>query len=428
MIGVQSMTITLSRRDLLLGITVSLPGWAMYRQIASLRAAHPAPNRTAQIRSPAEIQLPPIDATRIAKRVVASVQPTTGERAIFVYDPTYYPELARAIYMELSGAGVYPIIALTFDPQESIGTSVGNPLAAVRALAANPAEAKKREEEVVRMLRPIFENADIFLWLPARDTWPDLRWERLVDASRVRGIHFHWIIVPDGRSVEEIRALTRMYERSVLDTDYAMISKEQDRIINAIRGKNIRVTTAGGTDLRMHVPRNAWFHKDDGDMSPARARQAKSVRDRELEIPVGALRFIPDSGSVEGRLALSRVPTGDGIAEGVTIEFERGRATRLRAEKNEAAFRAAWESVGGDIDKVGEIVLGTNPLLVTALPSGELPYFGYGAGYLRVSLGDNWESGGTNRSPLGRPLWFLLERASLEADGQAVTRDDRLVK
>ena len=74
---------------------------------------------------------------------------------------------------------------------------------------------------------------------------------------------------------------------------------------------------------------------------------------------------------------------------------------------------------------MGEIVLGTNPLLVApvgGLPSGDLPYFGYGAGYVRVSLGDNWESGGTNRSPGSRPLWLFLERATVEAGGKDLIR------
>jgi len=416
------MTLKLSRRDLLLGMTVGpLGSWAIQQQITSLSAAEAAVSSwKVQIGSEAEVQLPPVDAARMVSRVVALLQPTAGERAILVYDPTYYPELARGFYVELSRAGVYPVIPLTFDPPETLRPRVANPVEAVRALMADPVKAKKREEEVVSMLRPLFEKADIFLWLPARQSWPDLRWERLVGASRARGIHFHWIAAPEGRSAEEIRTLSRMYEHAVLDTDYVMLSKEQDRLITLIRGQDLQITSPEGTDLRMHVPRQAWFHKDDGDMSPARARQAKSVRDREMEIPVGALRFVPDVGSVEGRLVLKQVPTRDGMAEGVTIQFERGRVVRVRAEKNEAGFRTECESVGGDIDKVGEIVLGTNPLLVASMPSGELPYFGYGAGYLRVSLGDNWESGGTNRSPLGRPLWFLLEQASLKAGGQVV--------
>jgi leucyl aminopeptidase (aminopeptidase T) len=365
--------------------------------------------------SETETQLPPIDAARIAKRVVGSLRPAAGERAILVYDPTYYLDLTRAMQMELTRAGVHPIIGLTFDPPD-----------VVRALGADP--ARKREEEVVSSLRPVFEKADLFFWLPTRALSPDMRWERLLDFSRARGIHFHWITPPTGRSAEEIRTLTRIYERAILETDYAALSKEQDRLIAALRGQSIRITTPDGTDLRMRVPRDAWFHKNDGDLSPARARLAKSVRDREMEFPSGALRFIPDVASVEGKLVVKRVSTPGGVAEGVALEFERGRAVGQRAEKNESAFRAQWQSIGGDVDKVGEMVIGTNPLLVASLPSGDLPYYGYGAGYVRVSLGDNWESGGANRSPGGRPLWLFQEQASLEAGGKVVIQRGELVK
>jgi leucyl aminopeptidase (aminopeptidase T) len=403
------MTLKLSRREALLGMTAGAV-WAGLDTTEAVTLRRNEPQST-----DADIQLPPIDAARIARRVVGSLQPARGERAILVYDPTYYLDLTRAMEMELTRAGVHPIIGLTFDPPE-----------VVRALGADP--ARKREEEIVSALRPIFEKADLFFWLPTRALSPDLRWERLLDVSRARGIHFHWITPPTGRSAEEIRMLTRIYERAILETDYTALSKEQDRLIAALRGQSLRVTTPDGTDLRMRVPRDAWFHKNDGDLSPARARLAKSVRDREMEFPCGALRFIPDVASVEGKLVVKRVSTPGGTAEVVTIEFERGRAVRERAEKNESAFRAEWQRIGGDINKVGEMVIGTNPLLVATLPSGDLPYYGYGAGYVRVSLGDNWESGGANRSPGGRPLWLFPEQASLEANGKTVIQRGQLVR
>ena len=415
----------LTRRDALLGLTsCGLATWNLSPVVEA------AMGRTLRQDASAitPVELPSIDSARLAQRVVGLLQPVAGERAILVHDPTYYPELTERIYWDLSRAGVHPIIPLTFELAETNASRVANPLEAVQALLANEAKSKRREEEVVSMLQSLFEKANIFLWLPARHTWPDLRWERLVAASRVRSIHFHWIAAPDGRSAREIRTLSRMYERAVLDTDYAMLAKEQDRLINALRDRTIRITGPGGTDLRMHVPRNAWFHKNDGDMSPSRSREAKTVRDREMEVPVGALRFIPDVGSVEGRLALRQTPLRSGIAEGVELDFRNGRISRLHAEKNADEFRAEWKNVGGDIDKIGEVVIGTNPLLTPALPSGELPYFGYGAGYLRISLGDNWESGGTNRSPLGRPLWFLLEEANMQAGAKTLIHRGQLVQ
>lgn len=372
-------------------------------------------------------ELPPIDAKGLAHQVVKLLGPSAGERAILVHDPTYYPELTDFIYGYLREAGVHPVVAMTFEPPEN-QTRVADPLEAVRALASNTVNSQKIEAEVVGMLKPLFEQADIFLWLPARHTWPDLRWERLVGASQVRSIHFHWIAAPDGRSAEEIQLLTQIYQRAVLETDYSRISALQETLINKMRGQPIQITSRDGTDLRMLVPHDAWFHKNDGDMSLASARKGKTVRDREMEVPVGALRFVPDSTSVAGRLVLGGINTRAGMAEGVELIFERGYVTTVRAKRNEEGLRQEFKAVGGDVDKVGEIVIGTNPLLRKALPSGELPYFGYGAGYIRISLGDNWESGGTNRSPLGRPLWFLLTEASLEAGSISLVQEGHLTR
>jgi hypothetical protein len=337
-----------------------------------------------------------INAPGIAHRLVLALQPARDEHAIVVHDPTYYPDLIEALELRLRAAGV-SVTKLTFDAKDIAGLP---------------------EAQVVEKLRPLFEKADIFLWMPGHNVGGDLRWEKLLALSKARGIHFHWISSFAGKSQEEIRTLGWLYEGAILYTDYQKLARSQDRLIDALRGETLRITSPDGTDLRMTVARDAWFHKNDGDISPARARLAKSVRDREMEFPSGALRFIPDVASVEGKLVLKRAPMVSGT---VTLEFRAGRATNVPPE---------WARVGGDVDKVGEIVLGTNPLLVPEepLPSGELPYYGYGAGYVRVSLGDNWESGGANRSPGGRPLWLFLERATLEANGKKLIRNGQLEK
>jgi Thermophilic metalloprotease (M29) len=402
----------LSRRNLLAAFGAG--------SLASLRGpvfgpAAPAPA------APAPVALPAIDAERIGRRIVSSLQPAAGERAILVYDPHYYPEIAEAIQAGLRAAGANPVVLLTFDPP-----------AIVRAEAAGTIPAAGIEERTVAFLRPLFDQAAMFLWLPTREISNDTRWEHLVAGSRARGIHFHWILPLEGHEAGEVATLSRMYERAILETDYAALSREQDRLIAALRGRSLRITDARGTDLRLRVPDDAWFHKNDGDVSPSRGAAARCARDREMEFPSGALRFIPDVPSAEGRLVVStpvpRSATRPPEADTITLEFERGRAVRRRAAKDDAAFARMWDAIGGDIDKVGEIVIGTNPLLAGTLPSGTLPYYGYGEGHVRVSMGDNWESGGANRSPSGRPLWLFLEKATVESGGRALVKDGRLVQ
>ena len=127
--------------------------------------------------------LPAVDAGRIASRIVSSLQPAPGERAILVYDPLYYPEIAEAIQAGLRAAGANPVVLLRFDPP-----------AIVQAEAAGTIPAAGIEERTVAFLRPLFDQAAMFLWLPARALSNDTRWERLVGGSRAREIHFHWIL------------------------------------------------------------------------------------------------------------------------------------------------------------------------------------------------------------------------------------------
>ncbi len=347
--------------------------------------------------------LPPISSERVAAKLVASLKPASGERAILAYDPNYYPELTRELEKQLNAAGASEVTKIAFD---------------------DPRIAGKPEADAIAALRPEFERADIFIWLPGRNVGGDRRWERLLDAGKARCIHFHWISRFSNKSPEEIATLTRLYERAVLDSDYAALSREQDRLIAALRGKEIRITTASGTDLRMRVPPDAWFHKNDGDISLAGARRGPALRDRQMEFPAGALRFIPDWKSVQGMVVTRDRASG----QETRLRFVNGRLAQMASDVE--GLRLIPMRVGGDIDKVGEIVIGTNPLLVTdkPMPSGELPYYGYGAGYVRVSLGDNWESGGPLRVPGTMNYWLFLEHASLEAGGKPLIRADKLVK
>ena len=188
-----------------------------------------------------------------------------------------------------------------------------------------------------------------------------------------------------------------------------------------MRGRRVRVTTPLGTDLQFRVADDAWFHKNDGRMDRARALQAKAVRDREMELPAGALRFVPDVTSTDGQLI---VPTWGG-GEQVRFEFRQGRVTSVAARTGHDRVQAAWARETGDKDRVGEIVIGTNPKLPASGPGGVLPHYGYGAGVLRIALGDNWESGGSNRATL--EAWFWLTDTTISAGDTPIVRAGKLV-
>lgn len=402
------MTTEISRRGMLTGMAMSAAAMALP---SSARAGTTAPFLDSPQRRP---ELPAINVSAIAEQIVHALQPQPDERAVMVFEASYYPELAAAIQLLLHDAKVHPVIGLVFEPTA---------IARQGWEGWDPAVRLQRQSEWLRALQPLFDMSDLFLWMPVNVASPDRRWEHLVANSRVRGIHFHWLFALGERPHHEIRALSRIYERALLETNYKELSRRQDELIAAIRGQSLRLTTASGTDLRIRVPKDAWFHKNDGDMSLERARLARAPRDREMELPAGALRFIPDVSSAEGRVILRNM---FGV-EDVVLEFREGSVASISAGRNEKEFRATFERYGEVARHIGEIVLGTNPLLTGDFPCNRI-YFGYGSGCLRVSLGHNWESGGPLFSPVEEPIWLFPEHATLVAGNRTLVDGGRLVE
>jgi hypothetical protein len=91
----------------------------------------------------------------------------------------------------------------------------------------------------------------------------------------------------------------------------------------------------------------------------------------------------------------------------VRATFKDGRVAALESLRGADAQVEAWKKASGAKDRPGEFVIGTNPALAAVLKSGYMPYYGYGAGVVRMALGDDWESGGPNRSSNGELLLFL---------------------
>jgi leucyl aminopeptidase (aminopeptidase T) len=268
--------------------------------------------------------------------------------------------------------------------------------------------------------KSIFQHSQAAIWLPSDLTAvSDQPFEHLVEASTVRSIHFHWFMPPDAADVPVVEA---MYERAI-EVSPADIGKRLAALEQALRGHTVHVTAQNGTDLVFRVPENAHFHRNTGEATKEKVRDARSVRDREEELPASVLRttdLAEAKGTFTGYLSFDTRST---LARATLSD---GRVTALEALRGPDAQVAAWKSATGDKDKPGEFVIGTNPALTPALKSGFMPYYGYGAGVVRLAIGDNWESGGHNRSSNGELLLFL-PGATLSVDGRDLIRNGEIV-
>jgi hypothetical protein len=322
----------------------------------------------------------------MARRIVQALQIERGERVMLRFDPQTMRDLQPEVEAQLRGAGAR-VESHPFGPLPNF---------------------------VSRL-----DDTDVYVWLPAGPTavtpagqaaalvdWLDARQDR-------RELHFHWV---DGtRDVDGLPAPHRPAYDPVyldaLDVDYAGIAARMDATIARMRGVDIRVTTPAGTDLSFRVG-DRPFNRQTGDASKANARRGRIRIDRHTELPAGVLRVAPIESSVNGIVVLPAARFAGARATNVRLVFRNGVVTDAAAGSGVDAVTAFLASEPG-ASRFREFALGFNPKLV--VPPGEraLPYYGYGAGVVRMSLGDNSELGGDVRG--GGVRWLFFPDATVVA-------------
>ena len=243
-----------------------------------------------------------------------------------------------------------------------------------------------------------------------------------------RTVHFHWLGAYDLDGTERPvdGMVDAFYQRVLAETDYRALGAAQVAFEDAMRGSTVRITTPAGTDISFRIG-NRPVTKQDGDASAARAVRGRNLIDREVELPAGAVRVAPLEESVEGTVVFPPSVWGGERTEGLTLRFERGVMVSLEASTGEEAARREIEEAGPAGRAFREFALGFNPLL--AIPTeGDrwIPYYGYGAGVVRLSLGDNTELGGAVSG--GYVRWNFFVDATVQVDGEVWVDRGRSVR
>lgn len=243
-----------------------------------------------------------------------------------------------------------------------------------------------------------------------------------------RTIHFHWAGAYDlnGNELEVTPEMDDFYERAVLETDYQKLAADQQRFAEAMRGKRIQVTTPSGTELSFEIA-DRPVTKQDGDASAKRAGVAKNLVDREIELPAGAIRVAPLEKTVNGVIGFPDATWSGEQVEGLQMELKESIIVSITARKGEEAVRRELSNLAESSTRFREFALGFNPLL--ALQEGDqpwIPYYGYGAGIVRLSLGNNSELGGKVEGPYVR--WNFFPYATVKVGDEVWVQKGKLVK
>ena len=373
-----------------------------------------------------------LDWEAMARKVVRDVlQLERGERVILSADPYCGGAMLDAVRAEIQRAGGIELATLLH------WTPALTALRGADGCKPDAADARAEDEA----MRKLFAAADVFLWLQndwrsARSTIPIGQSERILETWPGRGVHFHWFHDPGNPDPDHPsnKALDLVYQDAVLNLDYARLARRMRELVASTADRELHISSPAGTDLRLRT--TTRFHVNDGDASRAKAAGARSPRDREEEIPCGAVRTIPVPDSVEGIVALRGgfgYPTmGYGLDidrwldQGLRFYFEAGRIRRVETDGDQASLDRAWAAETGDKDRLGELVLGCNPLLRRIDGLGFPPYHGFGDAVLRLTIGENIESGGRNRSSLHR--WLMFFDADIRAGREPIVQNGRLTK
>ena len=105
---------------------------------------------------------------------------------------------------------------------------------------------------------------------------------------------------------------------------------------------------------------------------------------------------------------------------GLKLRFASGRVVEIAAAEGKEAVEAEMKKAGDAGRAFREFALGFNPLLAVPDRGPWIPYYGYGAGVVRLSLGDNTELGG--RVGGGYVRWNFFTDLTVTVNGTAWTR------
>ncbi len=356
----------------------------------------------------------PKDWGAVAGMIVERMQLITGEKVVLVVVPGVADDLVEEMLRAVRRGG---------------GDMIG--LIPARGVAPQKwrsdftrATEQKPMQQLIEMLRDV----DVGVMLPGAtvgdEAYDAFQWLLQHPVGRgVRTIHFHWAgaYSIDGEPIPVDPDVADFYERALLDTDYSALAQSELNFERAMRKASVHVTTPAGTDVTFRIG-NRVVTRQDGDASQGRAREGRTLIDREVELPAGAIRVAPIEESVEGKIAFLDGVWGGVMVRGLVMHFAKGRLTHFAATSGSEGVEKELAAGGQAARAFREFALGFNPLL--AIPTTGhrwIPYYGYGAGVVRLSLGDNTELGGKVKGKYVR--WNFFTDATVEVGGDVWVRD-----
>lgn len=369
-----------------------------------------------QKKAPAETQAGELNFIAIADLIVARSKLQPGEQVLIVAQPGRFDSLVAVLEQAVAKTGANYLGAISTD-------SLNQPEAwttdFVRgALHKSPTDLMAQLGEV-----------DLGIMLPGAvpTDKPYAAMQEVLNLGHGRTIHFHWSGAYDilGQPIEITPAIDQLYQNVLFNTVYDSLTSIHQRFDSAMRKAAVHVTTPAGTNLVFQIG-DRPMTKQDGDASLGRMQYARNLIDREVELPAGAIRVAPIEETVEGTIAFPDGMWNGQKVEGLILTFKKGKVTNISAKSGQESVKAELDKAGDAGYSFRELAVGFNPLLAIPKENPFIPYYGYGAGIIRLSLGDNTELGGNVKG--GYVRWNFFLDATVSVGDDTWVKDGVLVK
>ncbi len=356
------------------------------------------------------------DYAAMARTMVRQLALEPGEKVMSIAHPGLFEDLIPYIRYEVIRAG-------------GIDLGVMNVLREPWPESFDASLVAKGASDARAHYKTMFRDVDAAIMMPGATTshpaylaMQDWLKDDLKERRGRRTVHFHWVengsaYELPGQPLPPRYAIDALYQRALLETDYAALTARQRALADALRQGEVHLTSPAGTDLRFRIG-DRPVNLQDGDASRARAARGGVLIDKEIELPAGVVRVAPIEESVEGVIAFPPSQWDGRPVDGLKLRFARGRVVEITAARGREAVEAEMQKAGDAGRAFREFALGMNPLLAVPERAPWIPYYGYGTGVVRLSLGDNSELGGAVGG--GYVRWNFFTDVTVTVGGKRV--------
>ena len=244
----------------------------------------------------------------------------------------------------------------------------------------------------------------------------------IMSAARKKNLRF----VELGNSVEPSAARAKMFGVSEADltklfwdgvgADYTAVSEKCKALGDQLaKTTEVKVTTAGGTDIKFKVKGKKVLISDGVTTDAEIKAGGPGV---QVWLPAGEVYMVP--AGAEGKIVDDMMFYSGKEASGVSLDVKGGKVTAIAAKSGWDPIKPLWEAGPAGKEAIGVLDFGCNPSLKNA---GKLENWGT-AGTVSIIVGNNVWAGGTNAT--GFDMTVHLPSATVAFDGKTVIENGAL--